>query len=765
MDILAICNTSNNLISLKAIIDDAFPESTMQIALNGSEGVELAMLKSPDLIFLDSAIREAEAFEICKLLKLDHTLKDIPVVFLVSHDVSNQKKLKALEFGVEGFLSMPFDNAEVIAMTRTMDKIKQANIQERDKNRLSLMEEALKQSETRFRALFTQMTEGFALHELLYDAEHRACDYKIIDINPSFERQVGISAKTAIGALASQLYGLSPAPFLDVYTQVASTGEPKSFQTYFPPLERHFEISAFSPYPGYFATVFTDITQRKREQEAVAEIQQRFKQLVENMPVGVLLQGPESEIILSNPKALELLGLSENQLLGKTSFDPDWNVIHEDGSPFPGPTHPVPQAIETRFPVKNVVMGVYDPVIKQRRWLLVDAEPLLNTDGSVQQVVCTFIDITDRKKADEALRESELKYKSIFEDDLTGDFLSTSDGVILDCNQSFVAIFGYSNKSELIGKRITTLYPDPFEFKNIKDELKLRKKLINLEVVRKRKDGKLIDIVENKVASFDSNGEIKEIKGYLFDITERKKAEQLLIQNEIRLRELNATKDKFFSIIAHDLRNPFNSIIGLSDLVAEHIHNKDLDQIEEYMGYIQDSSKRAMDLLINLMEWSRLQTGRMEFNPVFIDLASLINDATELLKASALQKSITITLKVPRSAPILADKAMISTVLRNLISNAIKFTRPDGSIHISVEQKPTEITISVADKGVGIKPELIEKLFRIDQSFTTSGTHSEEGTGLGLILCKEFVDKHHGKIWVESELGNGSTFSFTIPKI
>jgi signal transduction histidine kinase len=227
---------------------------------------------------------------------------------------------------------------------------------------------------------------------------------------------------------------------------------------------------------------------------------------------------------------------------------------------------------------------------------------------------------------------------------------------------------------------------------------------------------------------------------------------------------LVATKDKFFSIIAHDLKSPFNSIAGFSDLLIQQVQEKDYEGIEEYATIIQDSSQRVMNLLMNLLEWSRSKTGRMEYNPEFVELVGLINQAIELLSDAARQKSITLKLETPRNTPVSADRAMISTVLRNLISNAVKFTQPGGEIIISLVQKQKEVTISVIDTGIGIKKELIEKLFKIEESYTTVGTQNEKGTGLGLILCKEFVEKHGGKIRAESELGKGSKFSFTIPK-
>lgn len=238
---------------------------------------------------------------------------------------------------------------------------------------------------------------------------------------------------------------------------------------------------------------------------------------------------------------------------------------------------------------------------------------------------------------------------------------------------------------------------------------------------------------------------------------------QQIKESEIKLRELNATKDKFFSIIAHDLKSPFNSIIGFSNLLVKQIKNKDIEGIDEYANIVLKSANKAMDLLLNLMEWSGSQTGKMEFNPKYFDLVSCTNKTILLYVDIAGQKSITIKNILPHKAFVFADNAMISTILRNLISNAIKFTMPGGNIIVSAIEKQNEIIFSVSDTGVGISKSSIKKLFLIDQSYSTTGTNKETGTGLGLILCKEFVEKHNGKIWVESEEKKGSTFYFTLP--
>lgn len=251
--------------------------------------------------------------------------------------------------------------------------------------------------------------------------------------------------------------------------------------------------------------------------------------------------------------------------------------------------------------------------------------------------------------------------------------------------------------------------------------------------------------------------------GTLNDISIRKNAEiEITLKNQ-ELEKLNTERVKFLSIIAHDLKSPFNSIMGFSEILIEKVKEKDYEQIGEFADIILHSSNKALDLLKNLMEWAQLHTGRMEFSPEYFEVVAFINETIQFYIDIAGQKSIAIKKDLPHYVPIFADKDMIGTVLRNLISNAIKFTMPGGEIIISAVVKQNEILFSVRDTGVGIPMNSIGKLFRIDQNYSTTGTNKENGTGIGLILCKEFVEMQGGKICVESEDRIGSTFYFTLP--
>ncbi len=236
------------------------------------------------------------------------------------------------------------------------------------------------------------------------------------------------------------------------------------------------------------------------------------------------------------------------------------------------------------------------------------------------------------------------------------------------------------------------------------------------------------------------------------------------LQDQAReLQESNETKDKFFSIIAHDLKSPFNSVVGFADLLADQLQEKNYDGMKKYVGHIQQSAQLAMDLLNNLMEWARSQTGRIAFAPENHNLQTLVNDSVAFFTDTAKNKSIIITNDVPQPQGVFVDKPMISNILHNLISNAIKFTPSGGTIVIKSKKLDGEVLISVSDNGIGMSQNMLNDLFSIDKNIGRRGTDGEPSTGLGLQLCKEFAEKHNGNIWAESTEGKGTTFFVSLP--
>ncbi len=279
------------------------------------------------------------------------------------------------------------------------------------------------------------------------------------------------------------------------------------------------------------------------------------------------------------------------------------------------------------------------------------------------------------------------------------------------------------------------------------------------------KSGELIVAYTEELAFVDFFEQqlITNFAEHISKITERIKTGQTLKENQYRLEQLNVDKDRFISILGHDLKNPFNSLLGLSEVLTEDISKLDLDEIETLASQIHTTAHKINSLLEDILKWAGAQQGKIPFKPQISSTREICMDIIDFLSPNANAKNITINYSAPDQINIFADIDMIKTVLRNLVSNAIKFTNSSGIININAEQNSKNVTIAVSDNGIGIEPDELKKLFDISEVLTTKGTAGETGTGLGLLLCKEFVVKHGGKIWVESELGKGSTFYFTIP--
>lgn len=384
-----------------------------------------------------------------------------------------------------------------------------------------------------------------------------------------------------------------------------------------------------------------------------------------------------------------------------------------------------------------------------------------NEKGETLGLVGVAMDITDRKKAEEQLRQSEEKYRKLIESMPDGVYRSTHEGCFVEVNPAMVEILGYDSVDDLLAIDIKKqLYFDPSDRESL--ALQLHDKELDVFPLKK-KDGSAVYVEDHGWYVKDSAGDIIYHEGIMRDVTERKIAEMQLQKYSQELRELNATKDKFFSIIAHDLKSPFSSITGLSEMLKNEARHLDISTIEQYAGIINYTSNNTYLLLENLLEWALVQQSRIEFRPGPIVVNQIVKDIFELMAEKVANKKIATSNLIPEKLIITGDENMIKTIFRNLISNALKFTPANGVITVSAELSDYQIEFSVKDSGMGISRENIEKLFNIGTTYTQRGTENEKGTGLGLLLCKEFVEKHGGKIRVESKLGSGSEFKFTLP--
>lgn len=336
--------------------------------------------------------------------------------------------------------------------------------------------------------------------------------------------------------------------------------------------------------------------------------------------------------------------------------------------------------------------------------------------------------------------------------------IAKPNGAIDWINESYTRLYGFTLK-ELLNEKGST-YIETSSNPDVEN------------IFNKAITGKKTQIYESDVIS--RNGKNYRIQTTLTPVLNDKKEVIYLVaidsdvtrlkDIENQLQKLIITKDRFFSIIAHDLKNPFNNIMGISQLLVQGFERMKPEKVKYFHKGLYEISKNGYELLINLLEWARSQKGAIGFEPTTLNLFKLGEETFSLYQTRANQKEVAFTNHINNDFEIFADINMIKTILRNLVSNALKFTDRGGAIEIFAESFENYVQITIRDTGIGIEPKAANNLFKIDEYISTEGTENETGTGLGLILCKEFVDKHNGNIWVESKLGFGSKFNFTLPR-
>ncbi|MCD4834371.1 MAG: PAS domain S-box protein [Bacteroidales bacterium] len=505
--------------------------------------------------------------------------------------------------------------------------------------------------------------------------------------------------------------------------------------------------------------VTRDITEHKKAEEALKESEEKFRTLVENMPDFVFVIDSELRVIAINRAAKEMIGDKTENIIGKQVSGLFSSQISEEYE------KELRNVIETSEPL------VTDSILQIRNsklFINTRLNPILGETGKVIAVIGVSRDITERKKMELEL----VRLSDTFSMSIDSIVISDLDGKITDVNEATLKMYNTDDKADLIGK-------NSFDFIAPEDNEKAvasMKEVMENGYIKNQEfyivinDDKKIPVEMSTSIMKGVNGEPIGFIGVSRNITERKRAETELKESEEHLRDLNATKDKFFSIIAHDLKSPFNSILGFSDVLMTNFDKFDVSKQKKFIGIIHQGAKNTYKLLENLLLWSHAQSGIVDYKPEKENLYLLSNKTIILLSQLLADKSINLINEIPQDICVKADENMLLTILRNLLSNAIKFTPKEGEIVISAcaitdETNQNYTEISVKDNGVGISPEIQSGLFKIAENISTEGTEKEQGTGLGLILCKEFVEKHGGKIWVKSKVGNGSEFKFTIPLV
>ena len=401
------------------------------------------------------------------------------------------------------------------------------------------------------------------------------------------------------------------------------------------------------------------------------------------------------------------------------------------------------------------------------RWVHGIGELKFNDDNQPVKMIGTIRDITEKKEAEEALRENEVKLNVILQSTADGILAIDSNGKVIKTNERFAQLWGIpqhiidsGDDNALIDFVLEQLI-DPAAFVS-KVQALYNSKDVDLDILH-FKDGRIFERYSAPLVLSDTSiGRVWSFR----DITKQRLAEKEIIKRNEELSKTNAEKDKFFSIIAHDLKSPFQGLLGLSELMASGEDNLSKEEFIEYGKSMNESAFNIFKLIENLLEWAQMQKGAISFSPQELDLNDLVSQSVGTIKQRAAQKGITVLHEIPESLGVTADEKMLDTVLRNLISNSVKFTKSGGKIMVRAKQAGNDmVEISVSDTGVGMSEKNVARLFKMNEKVSSKGTAGESSTGLGLLLCREFVEKHGGRIWIESELGKGSTFTFSLPKI
>ncbi len=614
-----------------------------------------------------------------------------------------------------------------------------------DITELKKKEKELRETETRYKKIFEN------IQDIFYQIDLNGI---ITEISNSVEKYSSYTCKELIGQHIDNLY-FNPEDRKIKIKEIEEKGEVLDYEIrlkgannemYYASDNAHLMLDEDGKMIGIEGTL-RDLTERKKAEEQLNLMAHALKSINE----CISITDTSDRILFVNEAFEQTYGYSAQELIGKNisivrSARNDQKLVDQildltNESGWKG------ELLNKRKDGTEFLISLSTTVVE-------------NDKGEILGLVGVASDITDLKLADERLRQSEMKYRNLIESMPDGVYRSTPEGKFNEVNPAMVKMLGYDSKEELMDIDIKTqLYFDPKD----RESLVLQEELEEMGIfMLKKKDGSGIWVEDHGWYTTDQTGKVIIHEGILRDITDRKMAEIQMHKYSEELQELNATKDKLFSIIAHDLKSPFNSIIGLTELIKNEVRYMDLASIEQYAGVIYSTSRNTFRLLENLLDWARVQQSRMPFAPEPILLKKLVSETVELMIDKANSKMIAVINYIPDNLIVSADEDMLKTVFRNLISNALKFTAASGKVEISAIRKPDELEITVKDTGTGIKKEDLEKLFKVDSNYTQRGTENEKGTGLGLLLCKEFVEKHGGKIWVESQEGTGSAFTFTL---
>ncbi|WP_052812719.1 PAS domain S-box protein [Desulfonatronum thioautotrophicum] len=584
---------------------------------------------------------------------------------------------------------------------------------------------------------------------------------RMVYANPVTEIMTGLDVAEIIGRTLDENYpSLRQAGIPRMLADVVRTGSVLTFEDVHYGDKRirpsHFSVKAFALPGNHVGVSFENITRRKQAEEDLRKV---------------------SELLLTTSRMAKVGGWGKNLLTGEDEWSEVTREIHEVGPDFvPGMHNSL--AFYKEGPSRDTIIEAvtrltetgepYDVEVEfitakgNELWIRTMGRAEFQ-DGRCVRIFGTFQDITDHRRMEDEFRKQNALIVSLLDNIPDIIFIKDIHGTFLGCNAEFARQVG-REKDNIIGKTdycLHTREEADFFRENDRRIFELGSPRQNEEWIS-YPDGRKVLLDTLKAPYRDPDGAMLGIIGVCRDITDRKQAEEEIKAINAQLQKANAEKDTLFTVIAHDLKSPLSGLLASTELLAHQPDSFSEKELRLLSTALHISARNTFELLEDLLQWARMSQGGMDFAPTATSLAVLVNQSLSTAQDLAKNKDIAIRRDIPPRLTVLADQPMIKTVIRNILFNSIKFTQRGGEIVITASQSEQQVIVAVQDNGIGMSEQALSSLFSLEKEKRPLGTEGENGTGLGLMLCKQFIEQHGGHIWVQSEPGKGTTVFFTL---
>jgi len=712
----------------------------LTVAGNLAEARAFLAGNTPDIAFLDFHLPDGLGTD---LLPLNRDAASYPAVLLTGSG-DEQTAVQAMKSGAIDYL------IKCPATLADMPHIIERTLREWGHIRKRRhAEEALRRSEEKYRGLFENMSDAVAIDEIVCNAQGEAIDWRVIDVNQAYEAILGIPRKTAVGRLASRLYGesLELAPLLKVYARVAATGAPAQLDVNYPRTGKHLLVSVFALGGNHFATLSKDMTERRRFEQALLESEERFRSTFEQAAVGMAHVTPDGRWLLFNEKLCEILGYTRQGLQQLTVQDVSFAEDYE----------------QERASIQRLLDGECNELAMEKRyrrkdgsavWAQVTVSLVREASGRPKYLFGVVEDISARKMIEDE-RESLLA-----ELDATINAIADAvviykpNGEIRRMNPAATQMLGYTPEDQqksladrANGLVLETAEGQPFPLGQTMRRVFAGETLQGVIALLRRPGQKAVWMSNSAAPIQTADGRMIGAVGTSTDIT--------------ALHELQQQREIFVHTISHDLRIPLTVIQGYAQLLREVLSAAGInDNAEAGIVEMMRAIQRMTRMIDDLVDTARLEGGEIVLKKLPIDLDSFIRGVLKNSEgAFAVER---LRLEIPaRLPPVAADADRLERILVNLLSNALKYSPPESPVRLDLRRLGDEVRISVTDRGEGIAAEDLPRIF--ERFYRPKGPRRSDSVGLGLYITRMLVEAHGGRIEAESEPGRGSTFSFTLP--